>query len=158
MIFYIIIINLYYYMYVIHRTQTDLSCQISPLQRISQLQSQTAMRRGGKVPRTNNQSEYIHYNSPKDRVYRQTANSRTINTPFHQTILEYPTTGFGPLVDAHTKLICERTRRATTILRPPLEISQYTPSSFQQREFFTGTCKWQKDEAKGDYIHKLHLC
>ena len=38
-----------------------------------------------EVPRTNNQSKYIHYNSPGDIVYRQTANSRTINTPFYQT-------------------------------------------------------------------------
>ena len=49
---------------------------------------------GGEVPRTNNQAKYMNYNSLGDRVYRQTANSRTINIPFYQTILEYRTTDF----------------------------------------------------------------
>ena len=49
---------------------------------------------GGEVPRAKNQSKYIHYNSAGDRVYRQTANSRTFNTPFYQTILEYRTMDF----------------------------------------------------------------
>ena len=49
---------------------------------------------GGEVPRNNNQSKYRHYNSPRDRVYRQITNSRTINTAFYQTILKYRTMDF----------------------------------------------------------------
>ena len=46
---------------------------------------------GGEVPRTKNESNYMHYYSPRDRVYRHIAHFQTF-TRSYQTILVYRTT------------------------------------------------------------------
>ena len=44
---------------------------------------------GREMPRTNDQSKYIHVNSPGDRVYGQTAKSRKANPPNYENCTSY---------------------------------------------------------------------
>ena len=91
-LFYIIIISFYYYLYInIKHWQIHFD-RFPPPEDLS-VAIINSCAAGGEVPRTKNQSKYIHYNSSGDRFYIQTTNFRTI-APSYQTILEYRTTDF----------------------------------------------------------------